>query len=168
MARAHPRGVTAAPADTRGAAVNRASSDLLDASLRLLRLLEKPEDIPVVAPLIQQAILYRLLSGPVGPRLLQIAITETPSNKIGRAIARMKENFTRPLRIEDLAGRVGMSVSSLHHHFKAVTTMTPMQYQKQLRPSDANGAPRRRLSRLHRGISNWSSTLGALMCVASH
>ena len=86
-----------------------------------------------MAPLIEHEILCRLLSGPVGPRLPQIAITETPSNKIARAIARMKESFTRPLRIEDLAERVGMSVSSLRHHFKAITTMTPMQYQKQLR-----------------------------------
>lgn len=91
----------------------------------------------MTAALIEQEILYRLLSGPVGSRLLQIATTETPGNKIARAIAWLKENFARPLRIEELAKHVGMSVSSLHHHFKAVTAMTPMQHQKQLRLHEA-------------------------------
>ncbi|MDB5986330.1 MAG: bacterial regulatory s, tetR family protein [Nevskia sp.] len=126
-----------APDAMRGVAVNAAPADLLDAAVRLLRLLDRPADIPVMAPLIEQEILYRLLTGPFGPRLLQIAMTETPSNKIGQAIAWLRENFKRPLRIEQLAKRVGMSVSSLHHHFKAVTAMTPMQYQKQLRLHEA-------------------------------
>jgi AraC-like DNA-binding protein len=125
------------PDDIRGVAVNKAAPDLLDASLRLLRLLDAPQDIPVLTPLIEGEILYRLLTGPFGPRLRQIAITETPSNRIAAAIAWLKENFMRPLRIEELADRVGMSVSSLHHQFKAVTAMTPMHYQKQLRLHEA-------------------------------
>jgi AraC-like DNA-binding protein len=137
MARVRPLGPTTALAASRGVAVNRAPSDLIDASLRLLRLLDRPEDIPAMAPLIEQEILYRLLRGPVGSRLLQIAMTETPSNRIARVIAWLKENFTRSLRIEELADSVGMSVSSLHHHFKAATAMTPMQYQKQLRLHEA-------------------------------
>jgi AraC-like DNA-binding protein len=137
LARIKPVRSGIAPDEMRGVAVNRAPADLLDASLRLLRLLEKPEDIPAMAPLIEQEILYRLLTGPFGPRLLQIAMTETPSNRIAQAIAWLRDNFTRPLRIEDLAERVGMSVSSLHHHFKAVTAITPMQYQKQLRLHEA-------------------------------
>jgi AraC-like DNA-binding protein len=123
--------------EMRGVAVNTAPADLLDASLRLVRLLDRPQDIEAMAPLIQQEILYRLLVGPFGPRLLRLAITETPSNRIAQAIAWLRENFSVPLRIEELAGRVGMSVSSLHHHFKAVTAMTPMQYQKQLRLQEA-------------------------------
>jgi AraC-like DNA-binding protein len=128
---------SATPDDIRGVAVNKAAPDLLDASLRLLRLLDAPQDIPVLTPLIEGEILYRLLTGPFGPRLRQIAITETPSNRIAAAIAWLKENFMRPLRIEELADRVGMSVSSLHHQFKAVTAMTPMHYQKQLRLHEA-------------------------------
>ena len=126
-----------APDEMRGVAVNTAPAELLDASVRLLRLLDRPHDIPAMAPLIEQEILYRLLTGPFGPRLVQIAMTESPSNKIARAIAWLRENFTRPLRVEELSECVGMSVSSLHHHFKAVTAMTPMQYQKQLRLQEA-------------------------------
>ena len=121
----------------RGVSVNTAPADLVDASLRLLRLLDRPEDITAMAPLIEQEILYRLLTGPFGPHLLQMAMAETPSNRIARAIARLRENFARPLRIEALAEHAGMSVSSLHHHFKAVAAMTPMQYQKQLRLHEA-------------------------------
>ena len=126
-----------APADMRGVAVNPAPSELLEASLRLLRLLDRPQDIAAMAPLIEQEILYRLLTGPLGPRLLQIATAETPSNRIACAIDWLRDNFAKPLRIEELAERVGMSVSSLHHHFKAVTAMTPMQFQKQLRLHEA-------------------------------
>jgi AraC-like DNA-binding protein len=129
--------LTIPPDQTRGVAVNKATPELLDASLRLLRLLDAPQDIPILAPLIEGEILYRLLTGPVGPRLGQIAITETPSNRIAAAISWLKENFMHPLRIEELAGRVGMSVSSLHHHFKAATAITPIQYQKQLRLHEA-------------------------------
>jgi AraC-like DNA-binding protein len=123
--------------EMRGVAVNTAQPELLDAAVRLLRLLDRPEDIPGMAPLIEQEILYRLLTGPLGPRLLQIAMTETPSNRIARAISWLRANFTQPLRIEELAEQVGMSMSSLHHHFKAATVMTPMQYQKQLRLYEA-------------------------------
>ncbi len=123
--------------DVLGVAVNTAGEDLLQAILRLLRLLETPGHISALAPLIEQEILYRLLQGPVGPRLRQIAISETPSNRVLKAIAWLKDNFSRPLRVEDLADNVGMSVSSLHHHFKAVTVMTPVQYQKHLRLHEA-------------------------------
>ncbi|WP_455273129.1 AraC family transcriptional regulator [Rhizobium herbae] len=128
----------AATADgSRGLAVNKASPALVDATIRYLRLLDTPEDIPGVAPLVEQEILYRLLTGPHGPRLIQIATAESPGNRIAKAIAWLRENYTRPLRIEDLAEHCGMSVSSLHHHFKAVAAMTPMQYQKQLRLNEA-------------------------------
>lgn len=126
-----------APDSARAVAVNKAPRDLLDAVMRLLHLLDRPEDIPALAPLIEQEILYRLLTGPFGPSLRQMAMLETPTNKIAQAVAWLRQNFTQPLRIEELANRVGMSSSSLHHHFKAVTAMTPMQYQKQLRLHEA-------------------------------
>ncbi|MDB5620496.1 AraC family transcriptional regulator [Tardiphaga sp.] len=130
-----PQAVT--PDGMRGVAVHVAPPELLDATLRLLRLLDRPQDIAALAPLLEQEILYRLLTGPLGPRLLQIATADTPSNRIARAIDWLREHFSRPLRIEELAEQVGMSVSSLHHHFKAVTALTPMQFQKQLRLHEA-------------------------------
>jgi len=130
----HPAFTTA---PIRGVGVNQAAPELLDAVLRLLRLLDTPADIPAMAPLIEQEILYRLLTGPDGPRLLNIARADTPGNRIARAVAWLREHFARPLRIEDLAYDCGMSVSSLHHHFKAVTALTPVQYQKQLRLHEA-------------------------------
>jgi AraC-like DNA-binding protein len=129
------------PPEPRGGArcvaVHTASPDVLDATLRLLRLLDRPEDIPAMAPLIEQELLYRLLTGPFGPRLLQLAMTESQSCRIAKAIAWLRVNFAQPLRVDELAERVGMSVSSLHHHFKASTAVTPMQYQKQLRLHEA-------------------------------
>jgi AraC-like DNA-binding protein len=127
----------AAGVPERGLIVAKASDDLLDAALRLVRLLDRPQDIPVMAPLLEQEVLYRLLVGPYGARLRQIALAESPSNKVAKAIAWLRENYARPLRIEDLADNVGMSESSLHHNFKTVTAMTPMQYQKQLRLVEA-------------------------------
>lgn len=127
----------AAAVPARGVVVAKASDDLLDAALRLVRLLDRPQDIAVMAPLLEQEVLYRLLVGPYGARLRQIALAESPSNKVAKAIAWLRENYARQLRIEDLADSVGMSESSLHHNFKTITAMTPMQYQKQLRLHEA-------------------------------
>ncbi len=128
---------TAPPGGVRGVAVNPASPELLDATLRLLRLLDRPGDVAAMAPLIEQEILYRLLSGPQGARLMHIAMAEGQGQRVTRAVAWLRQHFDQPLRIELLAEHVGMSESSLHHHFKAVTNMTPMQYQKQLRLYEA-------------------------------
>lgn len=127
----------APPGGVRGVAVNPASPELLDATLRLLRLLDRPGDVAAMAPLIEQEILYRLLSGPQGARLMHIAMAEGQGQRVTRAVAWLRQHFDQPLRIELLAEHVGMSESSLHHHFKAVTNMTPMQYQKQLRLYEA-------------------------------
>ncbi len=121
----------------RGIVVNGATPELLDASVRLMRLLDRPEDIASLAPLIEQEILYRILTGPAGAQLINIAIADSHGNRVARAIAWLKENFAGSLRIEELAEHVGMSVSSFHHHFKAITAMTPVQYQKQLRLHEA-------------------------------
>lgn len=127
----------APPGGVRGVAVSPASPELLDATLRLLRLLDRPGDVAAMAPLIEQEILYRLLSGPQGARLMHIAMAEGQGQRVTRAVAWLRQHFDQPLRIELLAEHVGMSESSLHHHFKAVTNMTPMQYQKQLRLYEA-------------------------------
>ncbi|MGF6156974.1 AraC-like DNA-binding protein [Ensifer sp. KUDG1] len=127
-----------APATSvRGMSVSKITVELEDAALRLLRLLERPDDIPALLPLIEQEILYRLLTGPHGHRLRQMATTDSQPHQVGRAVAWLKEHYSRPLRIDDLANRVSMSVSSLHHHFKAITAMSPLQYQKQLRLQEA-------------------------------
>jgi AraC-like DNA-binding protein len=113
------------------------STPILDAALRLIRLLDEPADIPILAPLIERELLYRLLTGEQGMRLRHLATQESQTFKIARAIDYLKQNFAQPLRIETLANHVSMSVSSLHHHFKAVTAMSPLQYHKQLRLHEA-------------------------------
>ena len=113
------------------------TAPLFDTALRLIRLLDEPSHIPVLAPLVERELLYRLLMGEQGMRLRHLTLAESQTFKISRAIDYLKRNFTRPLRIETLAGEVNMSVSSLHHHFKAVTSMSPLQYHKQLRLHEA-------------------------------
>lgn len=121
----------------RGLAVGRLDAPLLDAAMRLLGLLEAPRDIPALAPLVLREIAYRLLTGEQGGRLRQMAAEGGHARRISSAIRWLKRNFDRPLRIEDLAREVHMSPSGLHHHFKAVTAMSPLQYQKQLRLQEA-------------------------------
>jgi len=121
----------------RGMAVSSVTPELEDAAIRLLRLLDRPGDTAALLPLIEQEIIYRILTGPQSGRLRQMAITESQSHQVSRACVWLKEHYALPLRIEDLANRVSMSVSSLHHHFKAITAMSPMQYQKQLRLQEA-------------------------------
>lgn len=123
--------------ESRGMAVGELSESLLCAFLRLLDLLEEPEHIPILAPLVQREILYRLLVGPQGARLRQIGAAGCRSHQIARAIDWLKANFSRPLRIDDLATQVRMSTSAFHHHFRALTAMSPLQYQKWLRLHEA-------------------------------
>ena len=123
--------------EDRGMAVGELSEPLLCAFLRLLDLLDEPEHIPILAPLVQREILYRLLVGPQGPRLRQIGAAGCRSHQIARAIDWLKANFSQPLRIEDLAALVRMSTSAFHHHFRALTAMSPLQYQKWLRLHEA-------------------------------
>ncbi|MDH4567491.1 AraC family transcriptional regulator [Pseudomonas sp. BN414] len=118
-------------------AVNGLTASLQDAVLRLLRLLDTPEDIPVLLPLIRREILYRLLRGELGGQLRQIASSGTQGHRIGRAVNWLRQNFHQPLQIERLANEVNMSTSALHHHFKAMTAMSPLQFQKQLRLQEA-------------------------------
>ena len=103
----------------------------------LIDLLAEPKDIPILAPIIQREIVYRLLAGDQGARLRQMALTGSQSQQIARAIDWLKSHFTEPLRIEDLATHVNMSTSSFHHHFRALTAMSPLQYHKWLRLNEA-------------------------------
>lgn len=121
----------------RAMAVGTLTTEILDPVLRLARLLDSPHDIPILAPMIERELLYRLLTGELGPRLRNLAVAESQTHQISRAIDWLKTNYTRPLRIEELARTVHMSASSLHHHFKAVTAMSPLQYQKHLRLQEA-------------------------------
>jgi AraC-like DNA-binding protein len=108
-----------------------------EAVLRLARLLETPGDIPVLAPMMLREFHYRLLSGDYGPVIAQMAIAGSNTHKIGQIIRKIKTHLAAPLRVEDLAAIANMSPSSFHQHFKAVTAMSPLQYQKRLRLTEA-------------------------------
>ncbi|MYZ42481.1 AraC family transcriptional regulator [Schauerella aestuarii] len=110
---------------------------LLDALSRLVGLIDTPRDIPVMSNLLQREILYRVLNSPVGGRLRQTALAGTQSNLTARAIAWLRENFAQAISVEDLAEISNMGVSTLHHHFRAMTAMSPLQYQKHLRLHEA-------------------------------
>ncbi len=121
----------------RGLFVSQANGHLLDAVLRLLRLLDNPADLPILAPLFEREILYRLLQDDQADALHQIALADSHAQKIAAVIALLKRDFQKSWRIEELAQTACMSNSSLHTHFKNVTNMTPLQYQKNLRLQEA-------------------------------
>jgi AraC-like DNA-binding protein len=121
----------------RGIAVTPVEPSLLDAVARLVALLDSPRDLVPLAPLVLREITYRLLTGPQGARLRQIASAGAPAQRIARAIRWLKDHFADPLRIEVLAKHVRMSSSAFHLHFKSVTAMSPLQYQKRLRLQEA-------------------------------
>ena len=127
-----PSAVTA-----RGLALSPVTADILDPLLRLVRLLETPGDLPLLGPLIERELIYRLLTGEQGARLAQIAAAGGQGQQIARAIQWLKQHYNKPLRISDLANMVNMSASSLHHHFREITAMSPLQYQKVLRLHEA-------------------------------
>jgi AraC-like DNA-binding protein len=118
---------------TRGIAVGKTTPELLGACSRLLDLLDSPADIRFFSKMIQREIVYRLLRGPQGERLRAIATLGDQSHRTAKAIAWLKANYTKPLRVEELAEVARMGISTLHHHFRALTAMSPLQYQKQLR-----------------------------------
>lgn len=121
----------------RGLFVSNADTLLLDSALRLTRLLNTPQDIPILAPMIIREIYYRLLMGEQGEAVRQIATSGSNMQRIAEAIELLKTDFTKSIRVEDLAKQASMSPSSFHHHFKQVTSMSPLQYQKQLKLSAA-------------------------------
>lgn len=114
-----------------------ADSELLDAAARLVRLLDRPADATVLAPLIEQEILWRLLRGPHGGTVRQIGLADSYLSMVNRAIGWMRDNYAEPMRIEDLARMSGMSTSAFHRHFRTVTAMSPLQFQKRIRLQQA-------------------------------
>jgi AraC-like DNA-binding protein len=116
-----------------GMVLGEMTGDLLAPCLRMVELLATPEDIPYLSKLLQREIIYRILQGPQGNRLRSVATLGDQSHKTAKAIAWLRENFEKPLNVDELATMVGMSRSTLHHHFRDLTAMSPLQFQKQLR-----------------------------------
>jgi AraC-like DNA-binding protein len=121
------------PGDAIGMAVGVTPGEMLDACSRLLDLLDAPQDIPFLGGLIQRELIYRLLRSPQGPHLQAIATLGEQSHRTAKAVSWLRMNYAKPLRVEDLAAMAQMGVSTLHHHFRSLTAMSPIQYQKQLR-----------------------------------
>lgn len=131
--------VAAPPPDSPAMATGETTIEFLSACSRLMDLLDTPRDIPFLSGLIQREIIYRVLRGPEGARLRAIATLGDQSHRTAKAIGWISANYEKPLRVEDLAQIAGMGVSTLHHHFRALTAMSPLQYQKQLRLQAARG-----------------------------
>jgi AraC-like DNA-binding protein len=129
----------AATADSPAMAVGETTPEMLDAFCRLVDLVGTPADIPFLSGLIQREIIYRILRGPEGTRLRAIATLGDQSHRTAKAIAWIRSNYAKSLRVEELAEVAGMGVSTFHHHFRAMTAMSPLQYQKQLRLQAARG-----------------------------
>jgi AraC-like DNA-binding protein len=124
-------------ASVRAMDVSSIDADLLDAVVRLVRLLDTPDEMRMLSPLIIREIIYRLLKGEQGARLGHLLASGGDTRRISRALKQLRERIDEPLRIENIARELGMSVSGFHHHFKSVTAMSPVQYQKQLRLQEA-------------------------------
>ncbi|GGO10842.1 AraC family transcriptional regulator [Microbispora bryophytorum] len=125
-----PRSTGAAPP---GIAVSDAPDELLDAVVRLLRLLDRPGDRKALVPLVKREILWRLMTGEQGDAVRQLGLADSSLSHIERAVRWIRENYTQPFRVEELARLSGMSVSAFHRNFQMVTTMSPIQFQKQMR-----------------------------------
>ena len=128
-----------APVDSPGMAIGETTVEFLNACCRLVDLLNKPQDIPFLSGLIQREIIYRILCSAEGARLRAIATLGDQSHRTAKAIGWIRANYAKPFRVEDLAEIAGMGVSTLHHHFRMLTAMSPLQYQKQLRLLAARG-----------------------------
>lgn len=118
-------------------AVGEVTVELLDAFCRMMRLFDQPGDIPFLHGLIERELIYWVLQGPGGAQLRAVATSGDQSHRTAKAVAWIKENYSKPLRVEELAEIAGMGVSTLHHHFRALTAMSPLQYQKQIRLQEA-------------------------------
>ncbi|HEX8471800.1 MAG TPA: AraC family transcriptional regulator [Brevundimonas sp.] len=128
---------TSEEAPKRALAVSRMDDDLINSVGRLIRLLERPQDVAVMAPMIRREILWRLLAGEHGAMVRQIGAEDGRLGRVRRVIRSLRQDYAKPIRIEDLAELAGMSETSLHRHFKAVTSMSPLQFQKQVRLQEA-------------------------------
>jgi AraC-like DNA-binding protein len=131
------RGVSQTNTGVKALAVSRLDANMLDSVVRLVRLLDTPRDYAALAPLAVREIVYRLSQGEQSGRLRQIAVIGRHARRMTKAIELLRKDYDKPLRIPGLARQLGMSVSGFHHHFKAVTAMSPLQFQKQLRLQEA-------------------------------
>ena len=134
--RVFPRGVPK-PSDNRGLYVGRATDDIIEAVTRLLTLMARPEDVDLLGPLVVDEILIRLLRTPIGTRVAQIGEPKSGVHRMGEAISWIRAHFAQPVTVDEMAASVRMSASSFHERFKAVTSMSPLQYQKVLRLHEA-------------------------------
>lgn len=125
------------PRESKAIVVSALDADLLDATVRLARLIHAPADARILAPMVKREIIYRLLVGEQGSRLRHVPMLGGQSDRIVKALEQLRRNFDKPLRIDSLARELGMSSSGFHQHFKMVTDMSPLQYQKQLRLQEA-------------------------------
>lgn len=123
--------------ESRAVNVGQTSVSIVNAARRLMELMAEVGDAELLAPLVIDEILIRLLRSPIGPRVAQIGLAESSVNGIAKAVSWLRENFSQPIKVEDLAELAHMSVSSFHQHFKAITAMTPLQFQKALRLQEA-------------------------------
>jgi AraC-like DNA-binding protein len=131
-------GIDAHPAaGTEVAAISRASADLLDPIARLLRLLDQPRDIAILRPMLEREIAWRLLTSEQGSALTSIGLADSQLSRINRALLQIRARYADPLRIEDLAATAAMSVATFHRHFRAITALSPLQFQKQVRLHEA-------------------------------
>jgi AraC-like DNA-binding protein len=124
-----PRPAPAPP----GIGVADAAPEFLDAVVRMVRLLDRPGDRGILAPMIEREILWRLIDGPLGPSVHQIGLADSSLTHVSRAVRWISEHFDRPFRVEELARSCGMSTSAFHRNFQAVTALSPIQFQKQIR-----------------------------------
>ena len=129
--------VEEAPSDSPAMSIGETTPEFLNACCRLVALLDDPRDIPFLSGLIQREIIYRVLQGRVGARLRAVATLGDQSHRTAKVIAWITANYAKPLRVEELAGLASMGISTLHHHFRMLTAMSPLQYQKQLRLQSA-------------------------------
>ncbi|WP_112239111.1 AraC family transcriptional regulator [Kribbella monticola] len=121
----------------RGLTVSAAPAELVDAVIRLLRLVDEPADAPVLAPLIEREILWRLLRSPQGAAVREIGLADSSLSHVARVIRWIRDNYTEPFRVDELAAMAGMSTSAFHRHFRTVSAMTPIQFQKKIRLQEA-------------------------------
>jgi AraC-like DNA-binding protein len=125
--------IPAPPRGTRGMVLGEATVELLTPCLRMVQLLGAPQDVPFFGKLLQREIIYRLLQGPQGDRLRSVATMANQGYLTAKAVTWLRENFRKTLNVDELASMAGMSRSTLHHHFRGLTAMSPLQFQKQLR-----------------------------------
>jgi AraC-like DNA-binding protein len=125
--------ISAPPIGTRGMVLGEATIGLLTPCSRMVQLLDRPQDVPFFGKMLQREIVYRLLQGPQGDRLRSIATMADQSYRTAKAVSWLRENFEKTLNVNELASMAGMSRSTLHHHFRGLTAMSPLQFQKQLR-----------------------------------